>query len=110
MYEHSATAYDALYAMRGKDYRREAERVVARIRRHRPQARSLLDVACGTGLHLAAFAELGFDVEGVELSEAMIVACRRQEPDVAIHAGDMRTFRLERRFDVSCACSAPSAT
>jgi SAM-dependent methyltransferase len=98
-YEHSAAAYELLYASRGKDYQWEAAHVVARIRRHRPEARSILDVGCGTGAHLAAFAGLGFEVEGVELSEAMLAQCRRTVPSVPVHAGDMRTFRLDRRFD-----------
>jgi len=110
MYENSAAAYDLLHGARGKDYGREAERVLARIRRLRPEARSVLDVACGTGLHLAAFLHLGLDVEGVELVPAMIAEARKRAPEVPIHAGDMRTFRLDRRFDASCACSAPSAT
>jgi len=106
-YEHSPAAYDLLHAARGKDYRREAERVVARIRRHRPEARSILDVACGTGLHLAAFAELGFEVEGVELSVPMIDAAGKRAPRAPVHEGDMRAFRLERRFDaVVCLFSA----
>lgn len=107
MYEHSPAAYEVLHAARGKDYGREAEEVLARIRRHRPEARSLLDVACGTGLHLAAFAGVGFDVEGVELSEAMLAVARDRLPGIPLHQGDMRTFRLGRRFDaVVCLFSA----
>jgi SAM-dependent methyltransferase len=98
-YEHSAAAYDVLHAARGKDYRREAAMVVDRVRRHLPGASSVLDVACGTGLHLAAFAELGFDVEGVDLSGSMIDEARRRVPGAFLHQGDMRTFRLARRFD-----------
>ena len=106
-YENSAAAYDVLHAARGKDYRREAAVVVDRIRRHLPGAGSILDVACGTGLHLAAFAELGFDVEGVDLSGSMMEEARRRVPDAVLHEGDMRTFRLARRFDaVVCLFSA----
>ncbi len=107
MYEHSPAAYDALHAARGKDYRGEAEEVVSRIRLHRPEARSILDVACGTGLHLAAFAALGFDVEGVELAPEMLAVAAERVPGAPLHRGDMRTFRLERRFDaVVCLFSA----
>ncbi len=106
-YEHSAAAYDLLHAARRKDYGREAAELAIRIRRYRPEARSVLDVACGTGLHLAAFAELGFDVEGVEPSDAMLAAARQRVPGVALHQDDMRTFRLDRRFDtVVCLFSA----
>lgn len=107
MYDQSSAAYDLLHAARGKDYRSEAAAVAARIRARRPEARSVLDVACGTGLHLAAFAGLGFDVEGVELSPAMLAVAAERLPGVALHQGDMRTFRLGRRFDaVVCLFSA----
>ena len=107
MYEHSPAAYDLLHAARRKDYVTEAEQVVARIRRHRPEARSILDVACGTGLHLEAFARLGFEVEGLELSPEMLAVAAERLPGVRLHEGDMRTFRLGRRFDaVVCLFSA----
>ena len=106
-YEQSVTAYELLHATRGKDYAREAAAVTERIRRRRPEARTVLDVACGSGLHLAAFAEAGWDVEGVDLSEPMLAAAAARLPEVALHAADMRTFRLDRRFDaVVCLFSA----
>ncbi|MDQ4089625.1 MAG: class I SAM-dependent methyltransferase [Actinomycetota bacterium] len=106
-YEQSVTAYELLHATRGKDYAREAAAVTERIRGRRPEASTLLDVACGSGLHLAALAEAGWDVEGVDLSEPMLAAAAARLPGVALHAADMRTFRLDRRFDaVVCLFSA----
>lgn len=101
LYEHSVEAYELLHAARGKDYVREAAAVSRRIRDRRPEARTLLDVACGSGLHLAAFAEDGWEVEGVDLSDAMLAAARRRLPGVALHCADMRAFRLDRRFDAA---------
>ncbi len=46
-----------------------------------------------------AFAELGLDVEGVDLSGPMMERARRRVPGAVLHEGDMRTFRLARRFD-----------
>ena len=107
LYEHSVEAYDLLHAARGKDYVREAAAVAARIRRRRPGARTLLDVACGSGLHLAAFAEDGWDIDGVDLSAAMLAVARRRVAGVALHQADMRTFRLDRPFDAAvCLFSA----
>ena len=106
-YEQSVTAYELLHATRGKDYAREAAAVTERIRRRRPEATTVLDVACGSGLHLAAFAAAGWDVEGVDLSEPMLAAAAARVPGVGLHAADMRTFRLDRRFDaVVCMFSA----
>ncbi|HWI02294.1 MAG TPA: class I SAM-dependent methyltransferase, partial [Acidimicrobiales bacterium] len=98
-YRHSVEAYELLHAARGKDYRREAAAVVERVRRRRPEARTVLDVACGSGLHLAAFQELGFEIEGVDVSAAMLDVARSRLPGVALHQGDMGTFRLGQRFD-----------
>ena len=107
LYEHSVAAYELLHAARGKEYAREAAAVAERIRRRRPEARALLDVACGSGLHLAAFREAGFEVEGVDVSSAMLDAARDRLPGAALHHHDMRTFRLGRRFDaVVCLFSA----
>jgi ubiquinone/menaquinone biosynthesis C-methylase UbiE len=48
MFTQSAEFYDAIYHF--KDYRAEAERLHALIQTHvRRPARTLLDVACGTG-------------------------------------------------------------
>jgi len=54
MYARSARYYDAIYSF--KDYAAEAAAVSARILAHRPDAATLLDVACGTGAHLVHFA------------------------------------------------------
>lgn len=40
--------------------------------------RRVLDAACGTGRHAAMFNSWGCDVEGADLSSAMIAQCRRQ--------------------------------
>jgi SAM-dependent methyltransferase len=102
-----ADVYEVVYRSRGKDWDAEARDVMRRIRRLRPQARSLLDVACGTGAHLATF-RTGFrDVEGLELAPAMRERAERRLPGVVLHADDMRTFGLGRSFDaVTCLCTA----
>lgn len=99
--------YDLLYAT--KDYAKEAAYVLGIIKRHRPQARTLLDLGCGTGVHACAFARAGYQVIGVDRSEAMLEQAReraREEiaPDscgsVDFVAGDIREISLSRRFDV----------
>ena len=46
--------YDAIYQGIGKDYAAESAEITALIRARRPDAVTLLDVACGTGGHLRA--------------------------------------------------------
>ncbi|HUI38466.1 MAG TPA: class I SAM-dependent methyltransferase [Thermoplasmata archaeon] len=100
-----AEYYDALNDW--KDYRGEARRLVALARQlGRPRSASWLDVACGTGRHLE-FLRRGHTAVGVDASPDMLRVARRRLPGVRLVLGDMRTFRLNRRFDVvSCLFSA----
>ncbi len=104
MYARSARYYDAIYSF--KDYAAEAAAVSARIRAHRPDAATLLDVACGTGAHLVHFAR-EYRVEGIDLSEAQLAVARTRLPGVELHQGDMTTFDLGKTFDaVTCMFSS----
>jgi SAM-dependent methyltransferase len=105
-YQRSAHVYDVMNAVRGKSYPEEAATVLRLIRRRVPGARSLLDVACGTGLHLYSFRN-DLEVEGIEPHPRLRAIARDRLTDVPVHEGDMRTFDLGRRFDVvTCLFSA----
>nr|BAP34716.1 N-methyltransferase [Streptomyces sp. ML694-90F3] len=103
--ENFAEIYDDVY--RGhRDYHRETERVRELVRERRPGARTLLDVACGTGEHLVHLGR-SFDVEGIDLAEPMLKVAAAKLGDVPVHRGDMRDFSLGRSFDaVSCLFSS----
>lgn len=92
--------YDLVYAARGKDYPAEVATLMELVRARHPQAKSLLDVACGTGEHLRHLRRHFTDLEGIELSEPMRTKAIGKLPDVLVHAGDMRDFTLGRTFDV----------
>jgi SAM-dependent methyltransferase len=98
-----AAIYDLVYRSRGKDYQQEAEYVASLIRSRTPAAASLLDVGCGSGLHLACFGEMFDRVAGIELSPAMVAVARGKFADGVVHQGDMRDFDLGRTFDaITC--------
>ncbi len=97
MFSRSAHLYDALYGF--KDYDAEAARLRELIAERVPGARSLLDVACGTGTHLAVLQE-HFEVEGLDLDPQLLAVARERLPGVPLHEGDMTGFDLDRRFDV----------
>jgi ubiquinone/menaquinone biosynthesis C-methylase UbiE len=97
MYAKSAPFYDALY--RTKDYEAAVRQLRAVIDRYVPSARSLLDVACGTGKHLEHL-QHHYTVEGVDISPPMLEVARRRLPGVPLHVGDMVDFDLGRTFDV----------
>ncbi len=107
MYAKTAPYYDAIYAAIGKDYAREAQRIHALIQQHkRSPGNALLDVACGTGGHLA-YLRNHYAVEGLDSEAEMLAIARRKLPDVAFHQGDMVGFDFGRRFDaVVCLFSA----
>jgi dTDP-3-amino-3,4,6-trideoxy-alpha-D-glucopyranose N,N-dimethyltransferase len=100
VYRESAQYYDALY--RFKDYAEAARRLHQTFIARRPAARTLLDVACGTGRHVEHLRHQ-YDVEGVDMDPTLLAAARDRCPGVRFHQGDMRSFRLGRRFDlVTC--------
>jgi SAM-dependent methyltransferase len=98
-----AAYYDLFY--RDKDYAGEARYVDRLIRRHRADAKDILELGCGTGAHACVLADLGYAVTGVDRSDAMVRraherASRRAasvRPDFV--QGDLRDFRAGRTFD-----------
>jgi SAM-dependent methyltransferase len=99
-YETSARIYDLLYTGTGiKDYPAESAELRRIIEELSPGAKTLLDVACGTGAHLAEL-RLWYEVEGADLSPAMLAVARDRLPGIQLHEADMRTIDLGRTFDV----------
>src|SRR5574342_845806 len=97
-YDEMAAVYDEVYSF--KNYRKDADKVRAYARRYcRSRGLSLLDVACGTGLHLEHLGK-HFAVEGVDLSPQMLRVARKRLGSVPLHKGDFRNFDLHRQFDV----------
>ena len=89
--------YDHIYG--GKDYRHEAERVSTLVRQRFPAARTLLDVACGTGRHLEHLRD-EFSCTGVDVDEEILAVASSRLPGVPLHRADMVGMDLGGRFDV----------
>lgn len=92
-----AAVYDELYA--DKPYVEEARFVHELVGSPRGK---LLDVACGTGRHARAFADLGYSVTGVDLNEQLLAVARTiRRDDVRYIVGDMRDLSVDGGpFDV----------
>ena len=104
-YSRAAEFYDLIYS--DKDYAAEAELLAEAIRSRNPQARTLLDVACGTGEHGRALTALGFRVDGVDIEPQFLKVASRKMPRGAFTEADMTAFDLGRRYDVvTCLFSA----
>jgi SAM-dependent methyltransferase len=102
-----ARYYDLLY--RDKDYSSEAHFVSGLIRKHAPDARRLIELGSGTGIHASLLAQDGLSVHGVDRSETMLESARGRlktlDPAVAARltfsAGDVRNVRVGQTFDVA---------
>jgi len=98
MYANTASYYDRIYAF--KDYADEAAKVASIVAEScHSGGKRLLDVACGTGLHIEHLART-FDVEGLDISPELLAFARERTPAVTFHTGDMRTFDLAETYDV----------
>jgi SAM-dependent methyltransferase len=96
MFTKSARFYDAVYSF--KDYVSESTKVDALIKERNQSARTLLDVACGTGMHLEHLRGR-YDVEGLDLDPKLLAVARERLPGTWLHEDDMTSFDLGRRFD-----------
>jgi SAM-dependent methyltransferase len=105
VFTRSAAFYDAVYA--GKDYLGEAERVSSLIQAHRRgTGNALLDVACGTGGHLA-YLKGHYAAEGLDIDPNLLAIARARHPELPFHQADMVDFDLGRTFDaIVCLFSA----
>jgi SAM-dependent methyltransferase len=102
--------YNLLY--KDKDYEGEAKYIHGLISRLCPEARTILDLGCGTGRHDLLLAQMGYKVTGVDQSEEMLAVANshlstlipQQEvtrsSSLVFHKGDISTFRLDKTFDV----------
>jgi SAM-dependent methyltransferase len=94
-----AALYDLIYTQM-VDHNAETEKVVELVRRARPNCRTLLDVACGTGEHVRLLGEVyGFEVDGLDLSPEMIARARAKYPRGRFDIADMTDFHLGRCYD-----------
>ena len=93
-----AKYYDRIYSF--KDYLDEAVRIQNLIIKYlRSESNMLLDVACGTGLHLKHLKD-DFSCTGVDISKAMLKIARKNAPGVTFKEADMKTLKLRKQFDI----------
>ena len=100
----SPELYDAIY--RFKDYAQECDRLHRLINELVPRARTILDVACGTGEH-AKFLKHRYTIDGIDINENYLRAARLKNPSGNYTCADMLDVDLGRTYDaVICLFSA----
>jgi len=98
LHNNLAKYYDRVYSFR--DYLDEAVRLQNLIIKYSESGgNSLLDVACGTGLHLRYLKD-DFSCTGVDVSNAMLKIARKNVKGVTFKEADMKTLRLGKQYDV----------
>ncbi len=115
-YTTSARWQDLVYS--DKPYIEEAWQIRELIRRHFGRGQSgafediaVLDVGCGTAIHLAWLARSGFRLAGLDNSECQLAVARARlkqvkedDPaftaDVPLHHGDLKDFSIGQKFQV----------
>jgi len=94
--------YDLLY--KDKDYEAEVEYVEDLINKLHPNAKTILDMGCGTGRHAEILCEKGYIVHGVDLSGEMIrIAEERRvgkEDRLSFTCSDIAELNLDKKFDI----------
>src|SRR6266542_5805688 len=66
---------------------------------HKPEAKTLLELACGTGAVLEPLSE-HYQVAGIDISIEMLSVARKKLPGAPLVQSDMVTFELGQMFDV----------
>ncbi len=100
-----AQYYDLLY--RDKDYDGEARFTNKLIQKYAPNAKHLLELGCGTGIHAEKLAAKGYTVHGIDISAEMLKRAedrlrylpKNESEKLSFSCGDIRQFRHRDSFN-----------
>ncbi len=105
VYSAFAEIYDQV--MRDVDYDSWTQYVIDLTQKYEVEVNTVLDLACGTGGHALRFAQLGYQVMGIDRSYPMLELAREkaelQHLDVQFFQSPMESFsklKLGREFDL----------
>lgn len=94
--------YDLLYS--DKDYEKEVDYIDDLIKSNLPQAKTILDMGCGTGKHASLLCDKGYTVHGIDLSEDMLkIAETRREGKknkLSFSHSSIQDLNFNKKFDV----------
>ena len=95
LYTSCAKYYDLLVIK--KDVEREVKFISKLFNNFK--VKSILDVGCGTGLHLIPLNRIGFDTEGLDLSASMLKEARKKNKKIRLYQKDMSDFKLNKKYN-----------
>jgi SAM-dependent methyltransferase len=68
------------------------------IAHHKPEVKTVLEIACGTGSILGFLADT-YEVTGLDRSRNMLALARKKLPHVRFYRQSMTNFRIAKQFD-----------
>jgi SAM-dependent methyltransferase len=105
VFQNYSAYYDLLY--KNKDYAGEVNYIAGLIKKTAPSVKTIIELGCGTGIHAAMLAGMGYTVHGVDLSDSMIKQAYERAgkldkgiaEKLSFSKGDARSFRHKEKFD-----------
>ena len=82
-------------------HRRKLQSELRKLKTGRPDLKTLLDFGCGTGNYYPLITELGFEYEGVDVTEKMMEKAREKNPGIKVSVDDIYKSKFDySSFDV----------
>ena len=106
VFDNYSKYYDLLY--QDKDYKKESDFIINIMKSNMPEAKTVLDLGCGSGRHAALIAEHGYNIHGVDRSDSILEEAEKRKDELkpeirkrlSYSQGDVRTFTSEKKYDV----------
>jgi len=83
-------------------YKKRATKVVKLIKKYNPKAKTLLELACGTGNFTKQLAKAGFVITATDISKDEIEKAKTKSIDAKFSVADMSKLRATRKYDIIC--------
>lgn len=99
MFSQTPDLYDLIYSS-FKDYEAEVDQICDLLASRASNAKTILDVACGTGEHSWRLARRGYSVDGLDIEPAFVESAGRKLPGATFECADMADFAFDRTYDV----------
>ncbi len=92
-YKEMAKYYDLFY------YNKSYEKEVKFLENLIDDRKSILDVGCGTGIHMNLLGEKGYHVDGLDLNEGMLDIARGRV-NGNLYEGNLLDYNINKKYDV----------
>ncbi len=99
-YNKIAKIYDLMYTKEtGYNHKNQVD-WVDNWRKKTHRSKTVLDLACGTGIHLEYFKKLGYKIQGIDASQKMLNVAKKRLGAVSLKKDFFETFNLKKKPDI----------